>query len=110
IGTHATKAEFAKLIAERWLGSLGGGGEEQHDEERRTNLEAMATRRKAELVETRALSPSVRSLTFRTVDGSAIGHKAGQYLDLIVPTARGLPFRRSYSIASPPDSRANLFE
>ena len=64
----------------------------------------MARRRKAELVEAKALSPSVRSLTFRTVDGSAVGHVAGQYLDLIVPTALGLPFKRSYSIASAPDA------
>jgi ferredoxin-NADP reductase len=63
----------------------------------------MARRRKAELIEARALSPSVRSLLFRTADGSTVGHLAGQYLDLLVPTARGLPFRRSYSIASPPD-------
>jgi ferredoxin-NADP reductase len=33
----------------------------------------------------------------------AVGHAAGQYVDLVVPTARGLPFRRSYSIASAPD-------
>jgi len=49
------------------------------------------------------LSPSVRSLQFRMADGGPVGHVAGQYLDLIVPTARGLPFRRSYSIASAPD-------
>jgi ferredoxin-NADP reductase len=36
---------------------------------------------------------------------------AGQYLDLVVPTARGLPFRRSYSIASAPDAdRPDTFE
>jgi CDP-4-dehydro-6-deoxyglucose reductase len=63
----------------------------------------MPRRRKAELVETRPLSPSVRSLIFRTADGSSVGHAAGQYLDLIVPTARGLPYKRSYSIASPLD-------
>ena len=45
----------------------------------------------------------MRSLTFRTLDGSAVGHVAGQYLDLIVPTSRGLPYKRSYSIASAPD-------
>jgi CDP-4-dehydro-6-deoxyglucose reductase len=53
---------------------------------------------------TRSLSPSVRSLTFRTGDGAPVGHVAGQYLDVIVPTSRGLPFKRSYSIASPPDT------
>ncbi len=63
----------------------------------------MARTRKAELVEARALSPSVRGLRFRAVDGRPIGHAAGQYLDLVVPTRRGLPFRRSYSLASAPD-------
>jgi ferredoxin-NADP reductase len=64
----------------------------------------MARRRKAELIEARALSPSVRSLVFRTADGSAVGHVAGQYVDLVVPTARGIPHKRSYSVASPPDA------
>jgi ferredoxin-NADP reductase len=64
----------------------------------------MARRRKAEVLEARPLSPSVRSLTFRVVDGSAVGHVAGQYVDLIVPTARGLPYKRSYSVASAPDA------
>ncbi len=63
----------------------------------------MPRRRKAELLEARLLSPSVRSLTFRTVDGSAVDHVSGQYVDLIVPTARGIPYKRSYSIASAPD-------
>jgi ferredoxin-NADP reductase len=63
----------------------------------------MARRRKAEVVDARMLSPSVRSLTLRTADGSAVGHVTGQHVDLIVPTGRGLPFRRAYSIASAPD-------
>jgi ferredoxin-NADP reductase len=71
----------------------------------------MARRRKAELVQARMLSPSVRSLVLRTADGSPVGHAAGQYLDVIVPTARGLPFKRSYSIASAPDAgHADRFE
>jgi ferredoxin-NADP reductase len=71
----------------------------------------MARRRKAELLEARALTPSVRSLVFRTVDGNPVGHLAGQYLDLLVPTGRGIPFKRAYSIASPPDaSRPDRFE
>jgi ferredoxin-NADP reductase len=71
----------------------------------------MARRRKAELLAGRLLSPSVRSLDFRTSDGCAVGHVAGQYLDLIVPTARGLPYKRSYSIASAPDAvRPDRFE
>src|SRR6516165_3794873 len=64
----------------------------------------MAGRRKAELLAARLLSPSVRSLVFRTVDGSAVGHVSGQYLDLIVPTPGGLAYKRSYSIASAPDA------
>jgi ferredoxin-NADP reductase len=62
----------------------------------------MAKRRKAQLIDARMLSGSVRSLTFRTSDGSAVGHLAGQYFDILVPTGRGLPFKRAYSIASPP--------
>ncbi len=64
----------------------------------------MPRRRKAEVTGARLLSPSVRSLTFRTLDGSGVGHVAGQYLDLIVPTPRGLPYKRSYSLASAPDA------
>lgn len=71
----------------------------------------MPSRRKAELLEARALSPSVRSLIFRTADGGPVGHLAGQYVDLVVPTARGIPFKRSYSIASAPDAaRPDRFE
>jgi ferredoxin-NADP reductase len=71
----------------------------------------MSRRRNAELVEARALSPSVRSLIFRTSDGAPLGHLAGQYIDVIVPTPRGLPFKRSYSIASAPDAaHPELFE
>jgi ferredoxin-NADP reductase len=64
----------------------------------------MARRRKAALEAARMLSPSVRSLEFVTSDATPLGHVAGQYVDLIVPTQRGLPFKRSYSIASAPDS------
>ncbi len=57
------------------------------------------------------LSPSVRSLRFRMSDGAAVGFRAGQYADLVVPTPMGLPFRRSYSIASAPDpARPDVFE
>jgi CDP-4-dehydro-6-deoxyglucose reductase, E3 len=62
----------------------------------------MPRRRTAELIEARSLSPTVRSLTFRLTDRSVVGHVAGQYVDLIVPTRNGLPYRRSYSIASGP--------
>jgi ferredoxin-NADP reductase len=65
----------------------------------------------AELTHARALSPSVRSLAFRVLDGRAVGHRAGQFLDLIVPTSRGLPYRRSYSIATAPtEGPGDIFE
>jgi ferredoxin-NADP reductase len=71
----------------------------------------MQRKRKAELVSARMLSPSVRSLIFRTADGLAVGHVPGQYLDLVVPTSHGFPFRRAYSIASAPDAaRPDTFE
>jgi ferredoxin-NADP reductase len=57
------------------------------------------------------LSPSVRTLLFRMADRASVGHTAGQYADLVVPTPRGIPFRRSYSIASAPDAaRPDVFE
>lgn len=46
----------------------------------------------------------MRSLVFRTTDGSPVGQAPGQYLSVVVPTATGLPFRRDYSIASAPDA------
>jgi ferredoxin-NADP reductase len=60
----------------------------------------MPRRRKAELVAASMLSPSVRGLVFRTADGSAVGNRPGQYVDVIVPVAGGIPQRRAYSIAS----------
>jgi CDP-4-dehydro-6-deoxyglucose reductase len=65
----------------------------------------MSRRRKAEVVGAAMLSPSVRSLSLRMTDGGPVGHNAGQYVDVIVPTARGLAFKRSYSIASEPGGR-----
>jgi phenol hydroxylase P5 protein len=110
VRVHSSEAELAQLVAKRRLRPLGGGGEEAHGRYGVAD-KRMAHRRKAELVATRMLSPSVRSLVMRTTDGSAVGHVAGQYLDLIVPTARGLAFKRSYSIASPPgDTYPDQFE
>jgi ferredoxin-NADP reductase len=71
----------------------------------------MSRRRRAELAQSSDLSPSVKSLTFEMCDGTPVGHVAGQHVDLIVPTSRGLAFRRSYSIASGPTARdAHRFE
>lgn len=55
----------------------------------------------AQVVETRMLSPSVRSLKLSPADG-ALPFAAGQWLDLYVSTVSGLE-KRAYSIASAPD-------
>ncbi len=111
IGTDVPKPELAELIPERGLGSLGGRGEEAQTLVSFLTYGWHARMRKAQLIESRALSPAVRSLTFRTVDRRPVGHVAGQYVDLVVPTPRGLPFRRAYSIASAPDPRSpDVFE
>jgi CDP-4-dehydro-6-deoxyglucose reductase, E3 len=50
-------------------------------------------------------------MRFRMAGAVPVGHAAGQYVDLVVPTARGIPFRRSYSIASAPDpAQPDTFE
>ena len=48
------------------------------------------------------LSPTVRSLVFRACDGAPFAFVAGQYVDLYVPGASGLVYKRPYSIASAP--------
>jgi CDP-4-dehydro-6-deoxyglucose reductase len=58
------------------------------------------TRKKARIVESRALSPSVRALLLSPAAG-ALEFVAGQWLDLYVPTTGGLQ-KRAYSIASAP--------
>jgi len=47
------------------------------------------------------LSPSVRGLRF-VAEGAAPEYRAGQSMDLLVPTPRGLVMRRPYSVASAP--------
>ncbi len=57
------------------------------------------------------LSESVRVMRFHLEDGRSLGHRAGQHVEVVVPTARGLPFRRAYSVASAPDpARVDDFE
>ena len=56
----------------------------------------------ARLVAARALSPSVRELTFARADGAPFGFEPGQWVSLVLD-AGGAELRRSYSIASPPD-------
>lgn len=55
-------------------------------------------RREVELVETSALSPSVRRFVWRSVDGRPFDFLAGQWMKLYLPGG----LERDYSIASPP--------
>lgn len=59
----------------------------------------------ARLVSARALTPSVRELTFERVDGQRMAFEPGQWLNVLLPIATGgaPDIKRSYSIASPPD-------
>src|SRR5262245_21610150 len=61
----------------------------------------MTTRRTAELLEARLLSPTVKSFEFRCTDGQPLAFVAGQWLNFDVPTEQGV-LRRAYSIASAP--------
>jgi len=64
----------------------------------------MATR-KVELVAAASLSSTVRALTLRCADGQPLGHVAGQWVNVDVPTAAGAIARRAYSVASAPAAR-----
>jgi ferredoxin-NADP reductase len=59
----------------------------------------------ARLVETRALSPTVRELVFERVDGTPLEFEAGQWVTAVLPIPGhgALELKRSYSIASAPD-------
>jgi CDP-4-dehydro-6-deoxyglucose reductase len=59
-------------------------------------------RHRLRLIETRALSPSVRSLAF-DAEGAPPQYRPGQSMNLVVPTASGLMMRRPYSVASAPN-------
>jgi ferredoxin-NADP reductase len=67
-----------------------------------------------ELAEARPLSPTVRSLVFRTTDGAAMPWRAGQHVELVVPPpapGAGLAQKRDYSIATAHDpARPDRFE
>jgi ferredoxin-NADP reductase len=56
----------------------------------------------ARLAHARALSPSVRELSFERLDGAPFAFEAGQWVTVVLPLAQG-EMRRAYSIASPPD-------
>jgi NAD(P)H-flavin reductase len=58
-------------------------------------------RHRLRLVAARMLSPSVRGLTFDPI-GDPLRYRAGQSLNLFVPTDSGLVMRRPYSVASAP--------
>lgn len=62
---------------------------------------APTSRRSVELVSARPLSPAVRSLVLRVVDGRAFEYVAGQWVDVYVPTPDGI-VKRAYSVASAP--------
>ncbi|MGH7298171.1 MAG: ferredoxin--NADP reductase, partial [Polyangiaceae bacterium] len=57
----------------------------------------------ARLARARALSPGVRELVFERLDGQAMAFEPGQWVNLLPDE-----FKRSYSIASPPDGSAGF--
>ena len=66
--------------------------------------------RTVELVAAQSLSATVRALTFRCTDRRPLGHIAGQWVNIDVPTAAGVA-RRAYSVASAPSrEHADQFE
>ena len=68
-----------------------------------TALLGRLTWRLAELVEVVVETPRVKTLVF-DVPGWP-GHRAGQHVDVRLTAEDGYQAERSYSIASPPDSR-----
>jgi ferredoxin-NADP reductase len=62
----------------------------------------MSTRRTAELLAVRQLSPTVKAFAFRCADAEPLAYVAGQWLNFDVATEQGV-LRRAYSIASAPD-------
>ena len=58
-------------------------------------------RHRLRMIGGRMLSPSVRELAF-AAEGEPPRYRAGQSMNLLVPTARGLVMRRPYSVASAP--------
>jgi CDP-4-dehydro-6-deoxyglucose reductase len=64
----------------------------------------------ARLVSARALTPSVRELTFERLDGRAMTFEPGQWVNLVLPVAvaDASDIKRSYSVASPPDGTARF--
>ena len=77
--------------AERCAGGGDAGPQRPHD--------AQLVRRWLELHDAVAISPSVRALSLRPVDGAPVQWIPGQFVELIVPT-KTIPMKRSYSIAS----------
>ncbi|MGA2449692.1 MAG: FAD-dependent oxidoreductase [Polyangiaceae bacterium] len=62
----------------------------------------------AKLVGARALTVSVRELTFERVDGVPMAFEPGQFVSLTLPAAQGEFVKRSYSIASAPDGSSRF--
>lgn len=59
----------------------------------------------ARLASARALTPSVRELTFERLDGRAMVFEPGQWVNMVLPiaVAEASDIKRSYSLASAPD-------
>ena len=68
------------------------------------STKAGSRRRQVEVVTSRDLSPTVRSITLELLGDESFAFEPGQYLDLFVPTQSGLVFKRPYSIASAPSA------
>ncbi|HJK95677.1 MAG TPA: FAD-dependent oxidoreductase [Polyangiaceae bacterium LLY-WYZ-14_1] len=64
-----------------------------------------APRRVVQMTEDQALSPLVRQMRFRVMDGSPLTFVAGQWVNLYLPTPAGEVIERSYSLSSAPDPR-----
>jgi CDP-4-dehydro-6-deoxyglucose reductase len=65
----------------------------------------------ARLQSARLLTPSVRELVFERVDGVPMSFESGQWINIVLPIASeiGAPtIKRSYSIASAPDSSSRF--
>jgi CDP-4-dehydro-6-deoxyglucose reductase len=59
----------------------------------------------ARLADARALTPSVRELTFERLDGAPMTFEPGQWVNMVLPVAadEASDIKRSYSISSAPD-------
>jgi CDP-4-dehydro-6-deoxyglucose reductase, E3 len=73
-------------------------------------LESSRPHRPVQLIDARPLSPTVRGMTFRILEGQRLHYVAGQWINLRVPSADGDMVQRAYSIASAPSANDGEFE